>query len=189
MTFDVWRLRVVPVSVRWLATTGSPTSVSAVAASAFFNLTKEETRSMKKIMGLITIAVLGIGLTAAVAEEEKTPDATIKLSAGSVAAGVGISWGSGMLSYKGKEYPIAVTGLSVGDVGITKVEASGKVYNLKKIDDFNGNYTAVGAGATVAGGGAVSAMRNQNGVSVELVATTQGVKFALGGGGVDMKIK
>ena len=32
-------------------------------------------------------------------------------------------------------------------------------------------------------------MKNQNGVTVELVATTQGVKFVLGGGGVDMKIR
>ncbi len=32
-------------------------------------------------------------------------------------------------------------------------------------------------------------MKNQNGVTVELVTTTQGVKLALGGAGVDMKIK
>ncbi len=80
-------------------------------------------------------------------------------------------------------------GLSAGDVGATKVEASGKVYNLKKLEDFDGNYTGVGAGAAVAGGGGVSTMRNQNGVTVDLVTTTQGVKVAIGGGGVDMKIK
>lgn len=143
---------------------------------------------MKRIMGLMTVVVLGLGLTLAQADE-KAPDATLKLSAGSVAAGVGISWGSGTLTYQGKDYPISVKGLSVGDVGVTKVEASGKVYNLKKLEDFNGNYTSVAAGATVAGGGGVSAMRNQNGVSAELVATTQGLKFVLGAGGVDMQIK
>lgn len=143
---------------------------------------------MKRISGFVTIAALSIALTAALAEEKK-PDATIKLSAGSVAAGIGVSWGEGTLTYKGKAYPIDVKGLSVGDVGITKVEASGTVHNLKDLADFDGNYTAVAAGATVAGGGSVTAMRNQNGVSVELVATTKGVKFALGGGGVDMKIK
>src|SRR5262249_19943060 len=143
---------------------------------------------MSGVVGLMTVAVLGLGLTVARAED-KAPDATLKLSAGSIAAGVGISWGSGTLTYKGKDYPISVTGLSVGDVGITKVEASGKVYNLKKLDDFNGNYTAGSVGATVGGGGSVTAMKNQNGVSVELVATTQGVKLTLGGGGVDMKLK
>jgi len=144
---------------------------------------------MQRIMGLITVGALALALTAAQAAEEKTPDATIALHGGSVAAGIGISWGSGTLTYKGKDYPIDVKGLSIGGVGATSIEASGKVYNLKKLEDFNGNYTAVGAGLTAAGGGSVSAMRNQNGVSVEVVATTQGVKFALGGGGVDMKIK
>ena len=140
------------------------------------------------MIGLATIAALGLCLTVARAEE-KEPDGTLRLSGGSVAAGIGVSWGSGTLSYKGKDYPIDVKGLTVGDVGVTKIEASGKVYNLKSIDDFDGNYAAVGAGLTAAGGGGAAAMKNQNGVTVELVATTQGVKFALGGGGVDMKVK
>jgi hypothetical protein len=143
---------------------------------------------MRGMIGIVTMAALAACFTLARADE-KTPDGTIKLSAGSIAAGIGVSWGSGTLSYKGKEYPIDVKGLSVGDVGATKIEASGKVYNLKSVDDFDGNYTAVGAGLTAAGGGGVAAMKNQNGVTVELVATTQGVKFALGGAGVDMKIK
>lgn len=143
---------------------------------------------MKRMMALAMVAALGMTLGAAGAEDKK-PDATLKLSGGSIAAGLGISWGSGTLSYQGKDYPIDVRGLSVGDAGITKIEASGKVYNLKSLGDFDGNYTAVGAGATVAGGGSVSTMRNQNGVTIDLVATTQGVKFALGGGGVDMKVK
>jgi hypothetical protein len=143
---------------------------------------------MGRMTKFLTIAALSVALTAAFAEDKK-PDATLKLSGGSVAAGVGFHWGSGTLTYDGKDYPIDVKGLSVGDVGATKMEASGKVYNLKSLADFDGNYTAVGAGATVAGGGGVTAMKNQNGVTVELVATTQGVKFALGGGGVDMKVK
>ena len=74
-------------------------------------------------------------------------------------------------------------------MGVSKVEASGNVYNLKKLDDFDGNYTAAAAGAALAGGATGVTMKNQNGVSVTLVATTQGVKLVLGGGGVDMKIK
>jgi hypothetical protein len=143
---------------------------------------------MRRMIGLVSMVALGLCLTVARADE-KTPDATIRLSGGSVAAGVGVSWGSGSLSYKGKDYPIDVKGLSVGDVGVTKLEASGKVYNLKSLDDFNGNYTAAGAGLTVAGGASGVAMKNQNGVTVEVVSTTQGVKVTLGAGGVDMKLK
>lgn len=142
---------------------------------------------MRRIMVFVAIATLSVALTAALAED--TPDATVRLSGGSMAAGVGIHWGGGTLTYNGKEYPIDVKGLSVGDVGLSKIEASGKVYHLKSLDDFDGNYTGVGTGAAVAGGAGVTAMKNQNGVTVELVATTQGVKFAFGGGGVEMRVK
>jgi hypothetical protein len=140
------------------------------------------------MIGLVTMAALGFCLTVARAED-KAPDATLKLSGGSIAAGVGVSWGSGTLTYKGKEYPVDVKGLSVGDVGATKIEASGKVYNLAKLEDFDGNYTAAGAGLTAAGGAGAAVMKNQNGVTVELVATTQGVKVTAAAGGVEMKIK
>jgi hypothetical protein len=139
---------------------------------------------------LATVAALAIGLTVARAEEkEKTPDATLRLSGGSVAAGIGVNWGGGTLSYKGKEYPVDVKGLSVGDVGVAKIEASGKVYNLKSLEDFDGNYTAAAGGVTAAGGASAAVMKNQSGVTVELVSTTQGVKVTIGAAGVDMKIK
>lgn len=105
---------------------------------------------MKRILELMTVAVLSLGLSVAQAQEE-TPDATLKLSTGSVAAGIGFNWGSGTLTYQGKTYPIDVKGLSIGDAGISKIEASGKVYNLKKLDDFNGNFTAAEVGVTAAG--------------------------------------
>ena len=81
-------------------------------------------------------------------------DALIKLSASSVGAGIGISWGSGTLTQAGKDYPLKVEGLTVGNVGINKATALGKVYNLKQLSDINGTYAAIGTGATVGGGGA-----------------------------------
>lgn len=137
-------------------------------------------------LGLVTMCLpLGI----AGAKGKAAPSATIKLSAGSVAAGIGVSWGSGTLTYKGKSHPISVTGLDVGSVGATKITATGNVYHLKSLDEFNGNYTAVEAGATVGGGGGGLAMQNQNGVVVKLTATTRGVSLTLGASGVKMELK
>jgi len=143
---------------------------------------------MRLMTGFMAVAALGLILTTAQAENEE-PNATLRLSGGSVAAGVGVKWSRGTLSFQGKDYPVAVKGLSVGDVGVTSIEASGKVFNLKKLSDFDGNYTTLDAGLTAAGGGGVAAMRNQNGVTVELVSTTQGVQISLGGAGVDMTVK
>src|SRR3954454_5477025 len=100
----------------------------------------------------LVISSVALGSSIARAQEE-APDGTVRLSSGSVAAGIGFSWGSGVLTYQGKDYPFDVSGLSVADVGISKAEASGSVYHLKNLADFSGNYTGVSAGATVAGGG------------------------------------
>lgn len=141
------------------------------------------------LIGLVVAGALATFAGTGSAEEAKTPDATIEFSGGSVAAGIGFSWGSGTLSYKGKKYAITVDGLSVGDVGASKISATGKVYHLKKLEDFDGTYAAVGTSATVGGGGGVSAMRNQNGVVIDAVSTSQGLKVAIGSGGVKMALK
>jgi hypothetical protein len=139
-------------------------------------------------MGLLLLVLVVItGFTHA-AKEEK-PNATLRLSGGSVAAGIGFTWGKGTLTYRGKEYPVSVKGLSLVKVGITKATASGEVYNLKRLLDFDGNYTAAGAGMTLAGGRSAVAMKNQNGVRVVLCATSRGVDVTIGGAGVDMAIK
>lgn len=139
------------------------------------------------IVGLVGVLSLCLSFVTASAKEK--PDATLDLKGGSVGVGIGYSWGSGKLHYKGKSYDVEVKGLDVGDVGITKVTAKGKVFHLKKLEDFSGNYTAAGAAAAIGGGGSAVIMQNQNGVKIELLSTSQGVKLALGAGGVDMTIK
>ncbi len=123
------------------------------------------------------------------AHKGEGPDATVTFSGGSVAAGIGYSWGGGTLHYKGKNYPLTVDGLSVGDVGVKRVNASGSVYHLHKLEDFAGTYTAGSAGATVGGGGGVAAMQNQNGVVIKAKATSQGLALKLGADGVKIDLK
>jgi hypothetical protein len=117
------------------------------------------------------------------------PDATVSLSGKSVAVGVGFSWGKGTLHYKGKNHPFSVDGLSVGDVGASSVTATGNVYHLKKLGDFEGNYAAVEAGAAAGGGGGAASMRNANGVVMNLKATTRGVKLTAGVDGVKVTLE
>src|SRR5215470_15507145 len=141
----------------------------------------------KRIVTAITAALL-LTMTIAAARADE-PDATVQLHGGSIAAGIGFSWGSGELTYKGKTYPVSVDGISVGSVGITSADASGRVFGLKSLQDFNGTYTAVSAGLTAAGGGSVAVMRNQNGVVIEMTSTSQGVKVTLAASGVKFQLK
>lgn len=143
----------------------------------------------RTLCGLGAAMLLMLAVSAARAAEAVAPDATLELKEGSVAAGIGFSWGGGTLTYQGKTYKVSVDGLTVGSVGISEATASGKVFGLKDIKNFDGIYTAATAGATAAGGGSVAVMRNQNGVTIELTSTTQGVKLTLGASGVNLKIK
>jgi hypothetical protein len=141
------------------------------------------------IIKKIGLVLLVSGLLTGFTQAADKPDATIKISSGSVALGIGWSWGKGTLTYKGKDYPISVKGLSIGKVGITGATASGEVYRLKSLKDFDGNYTAAGAGITLAGGRSAVDMTNQNHVRVRVISTNRGVDLTLGGGGVEMKLK
>jgi hypothetical protein len=115
-------------------------------------------------------------------------DATLELSGRNIAAGVGFAWGGGKLTYKGKEYAVAVDGLTVGSIGVTAIEATGTVHHLAKLEDFDGSYTAAVAGSTVGGGGAWLVMRNQKNVEVRMHATTQGVSLTIGTSGVKLAL-
>ena len=48
--------------------------------------------------------------------------------------------GGGKLDYKGKTYDFTIGGLGVGGFGVSKIEATGEVYGLKKVEDFVGAY-------------------------------------------------
>jgi hypothetical protein len=145
----------------------------------------------RTVVGLFVATSFVLALCAmsasAVAESAK-PDATLEFNGGSVAAGIGVSWGAGVLKYKGRSYPFKVNGLSLVGVGLTQASASGEVFGLKQLDDFNGNYVSGGAGLTVAGGGGAAGLKNQNGVVIHVKGTTKGAKVSIGGGGVGIEL-
>jgi len=119
---------------------------------------------------------------------DQGPDGTIELSGGSVAVGIGYTWGSGKLVFQGRQYQLKVTGVSIADVGASDYTATGSVYNLKKVEDIEGTYAAATAGATVAGGVSGAAMKNQHGVLIQLSATREGLQFTFAPAGIKMTL-
>ena len=144
---------------------------------------------MKRLLAVVLVVALALVWSLAAVAEEKKPDATLKFSEGSVAVGVGWSWGKGSLNYKGKEHAFKVKGLSVGEIGITKAEATGRVFNLKKLEDFDGLYAAAGAEGTIALGAGETAMKNKKGVVIYVSPLTKGVNFKLAAEGVNFSLE
>lgn len=122
-------------------------------------------------------------------KEGQQPDAMVKIKSRSMALGAGVSWGDGVLSYQGKDYPVVVSGLSLLDLGVSDVSATGKVYFLKNVSDFTGNYFATQATFSVAGGGGEIVMANGNGVYIAVQSEQAGTRLTLGASGVSLKVK
>ena len=151
---------------------------------------------MRKLAMSLVVSALLFGGALSYADDgadavsaETQPDGTVTLSGGSIAAGIGYVWGHGNLNYGGESHAFRISGLSIVDVGAASVAASGHVYNLKNLADFNGNYVEVTAGLTVAGGGSVAYLKNEHGVVIKLEATTVGLRFNLSGDGVKVTLK
>lgn len=127
--------------------------------------------------------------TTAVAAQKATPSGKVSLESRSIAAGIGVTWGDGTLTFKGKQYPFSVEGLSLVDWGIAKVSANGDVYNLTDPAKLGGTYVAAEAGLTLAGGMGGMVLRNQDGVVLHLRSTSRGARLSLGTSGLVLKMK
>ena len=152
---------------------------------------------MNRLVASLTVAAFGAILPPAFAGDTSAPpvsdstpaDGSVELSGGAVAVGIGYSWGNGSLSFKNRKHNFSISGLSIVDVGASSYSASGNVYHLNKLSDFDGNYVALSAGATIAGGGNAVYLKNQNGVVIKVAATEIGLRFNLAASGVSITLK
>ena len=136
---------------------------------------------MNRVLGGFVGAVMAISVGTAALAQKSSPSATLSFTGGSLAAGVGYSWGGGTLSFQGKQYRFTVNGLSVVDVGVSTIDGTGAVYNLRNVNDFAGTYYAAGAGATLVGGGSMTVLENQHGMVIHFFSRTAGLKLTAAG--------
>jgi hypothetical protein len=146
---------------------------------------------LRRCHRLLSLALLGALLivagTVAAADQ---PSGKISLDASSIAVGIGAQWGDGTLMLNnGKQYKFTVRGLEVGGVGFSDVHATGEVYNLHNLADFNGVYVAAEANATVGSGTGAQTMRNEHGIVIKLSSAQTGVKLTLAGEGMRLALK
>ena len=117
------------------------------------------------------------------------PSGTVELKGKSVRLLIGGSWGSGMLKLQGKDYPLKISGMTVGGIGMVSVDAIGDVYFLEDVSEFTGTYTAGTAGLTVVKGVGGAYFENGNGVVMKLKAKSTGLALSLGMAGFNVEFK
>ena len=150
----------------------------------------------KLILGLVaTVFVSTVAMaadsSAPPVAEGAIPSGYLWFSGGSVALGIGYTWGHGTLYYSKdqKQYNFKLSGISVVDVGAAGIDAQGEVYNLTNPADLAGNYSAVAAGMTVVVGGSVAYLKNEKGVVIKVNSQSGGLKFNLSANGMKITLQ
>ena len=116
-------------------------------------------------------------------------DGTITLSAKGAAVGVGYTWGDGILHFGGRNYPFTVNGVTVADVGFSRVSGRGRVYNLHRLQDFSGTYAGLTGQATVGTGLGGQLLQNANGVQIRIDQVTRGARLQGSADGITLTLK
>ena len=128
---------------------------------------------------LASALVLAIVMTAGAALADE-PSGTITIKLNSASALMGGSWGQAVLTFQGRTHRFRVRGLKVGAVGIRRLSLSGDVYNLSNVKDLAGTFRkADPAGITFIAGERGLVIRNDQGVTVNLVGRKKGLNLDL----------
>ena len=115
----------------------------------------------------------------------RNPSATVRINETQYALILSGSSGTGTLTYKGLEYPFRLRGMSVGpNVGVSKISATGEVYDLVDISKFPGKYSKMEGSVTLALGGGGSVLKNENGVIINLTNISEGIQINVSAGDV-----
>ena len=137
--------------------------------------------SHSKMIGAVAMTAMILFGGLVVADNAKQPVGTVSIQEKELGFIVGGSKGSGTLTFQGEEHPFKLKGLSVGaNVGISKMSASGDVYDLTDISEFPGTFTKLDASVALGGGMGGLRLKNQNGVILVLKSRTEGVDLNLG---------
>src|SRR5215470_19997732 len=111
-------------------------------------------------LGRAALAVLFLGLLVGIPIAPPAAAQELKQSGTVYIRQVQIAWigsgnlGGGTLQYNGKSWPFTIGGLGIGGFGISQITATGEVYNMKDIAQFQGAYVQARAGFAI---GTVSA--------------------------------
>ena len=118
--------------------------------------------------------------------------ATGTISLHIVAAGFifGVSGGSGLLTFQGKQYPLSIGGISAGaTIGASGTDLVGTASNMHSPGDIEGVYSAIGAGLSVAGGRSAAQLSNARGVVLRLRGRQIGFMFSLDLAGMSISLR
>ena len=141
----------------------------------------------KSVFSLVVTAAFACAMLQPAAAAEKVcpkvdspPSGTIKAQGKTIGFIVGVRWGEGTLTLNdGSQHKFTLSGAKLIETGVATVAIEGEVYNLKRLEDFPGDYGAISGGLTIIkgiAGGAV--LSNDHCVYISVKSETQGIRLS-----------
>jgi hypothetical protein len=129
------------------------------------------------VMRLTVVALFTLALPVAPSLAQASGYVRVKLVKAGLILGAG--GGSGVVTYRGRDYPFRVSGLSLGfAAGASFIRLKGWASGLRQISDFSGTYSSVGGGGAFIGGMGGVQLTNGQGVRIALHGPRAGVELA-----------
>jgi hypothetical protein len=131
-------------------------------------------RGWRWIASIGVAVVLGSSATPAAAVT-----GTVRVTVAKAGFIVGAGGGKGVLSFRHRNYPFTVQGLSLGlTAGASINKLVGRADYINELGDFAGTYSVIGAGGAVIGGVGGVQLRNAKGVTITLQGPKAGVEIS-----------
>ena len=138
---------------------------------------------------LATIFALS-ALLAASFTPARADSGTVRISFIKAGIVIGGAVGSGTLTFRGRNYPLAIGGISYGfTFGGSQTYLRGRVTNIYRPQDIEGVFGAAGAGGTVIRGPQAIVLANQNGAVLELAGVQTGLMVNLDLSGMALSLR
>ena len=137
---------------------------------------------------VVLCGILSVGALAQSAPPPK-PSGSINIHQVQIAFIGSGAVGGGTLYFHGRRYPFKLGGLGIGGFGVSTLDATGNVYNLRSLQDFEGVYGQARMGWAVGEQGKGQMwLQNSNGVYLRLKARRQGLALSLGADGMVVRL-
>lgn len=146
-------------------------------------------RSLVRATKICAALVVAAVMLAGAPSRSYADTGSVRLKITKVGFIVGVSGGSGTLTFHGRNYRLSVGGVSAGTIGLSGVDLVGTATNLRTAADIAGTYSAASAGLAVAGGRQVATLQNSNGVILTLRGRQVGFSANLSISGMTISIQ
>jgi len=153
-----------------------------------WRLLERKAPAMSRIVRLAVLVLIAAVLPATSSFAQAPGYVRVKLLKAALMVGAG--GGNGVLTYRGRDYPFRVSGLSLGvTAGASVSRLEGWASGIRQVGDFAGTYSSVGGGGAFAGGFGGVQLGNEKGVRIALQGPKAGMEFAANLSGVRISLK